>query len=386
MPLSILTASSYCPIAFAIALLLGVACASESGDVVVDVAAATASAAGDTLSVTAQQFTASGFAVGAFEEVGFRQNVSAVGELALPPEAEMLVSSVSGGIVSGLRLIEGETVRRGQTLFAVTSPELLSLQRELLETRARLVYLHEELARQRALDSANVSARKTLSAAESEVRVADAIVAGLSRQLRAYGIDAQQVSTTRLLDRLSVTAPRSGQIAAVYAHNGQRLAPGETAVEIVATDELHLELYVLERDVPLLREGQAVRFMLPDGAAPRTATVHLIAPTIDSLRRATVHCDLPAVSSRGLLAGMYVQAEVTVGDRSYPSLPEEAIVEQEGSQIVLMLTTHHGTRFVPRTVDVGPSQDGRTAILNAADFPPGATFLTQGAFYLMGVE
>lgn len=369
------------------ALVLGAGCggsAAEESEVLAEAVAV--GARGDTIVVTPAQFAASGFATGVFEEVGFRQNVACTGVLALPPEAEAIVSSVSGGIVSGLGLIEGQAVRKGQTLFSVTSQNLLDRQRELLETETRLVALREEVARQEALDAANVSARKYLVEARANVRAAEVAAEGIGAQLRAFGIDPGRVRDSGLVDRLRVTAPRAGRVAAVLAANGQRLEPGEAALRIVATDELHLELHVLERDITLVREGQEVRFTVPNDATPRRAVVHLIAPTVDSLRRALVHCDMPRASGSGLLGGMYARAEITVAERSYPSLPEAAIVEQEGAPLVLVQTDGTGTRFVPRTVDVGATQAGRTAILNAADFPAGTRFLTEGAFYLLGVE
>ena len=335
---------------------------------------------GDTIAVTRQQFTASGFATGGFEEVGFRQNVSATGNIALPPEAMVDVSSVSGGVVSGLKLIEGETVRKGQTLFTVTSTELLGLQRELLELRARLVALRAEERRQEALDSANVSARKYLIEARANVRTAEVLAAGIEGQLRAFGVSPGRVNNAGLVERLTVTAPRAGQVAAVRAANGQRLAPGEAALAIVSTDELHLELRVLERDITLMRAGQEVRFTVANDAAVRRAEVHLIAPTVDSLRRALVHCDVTRASGEGLLGGMYVQAEIIVDERRQASLPDAAIVEQEGTPLALVQVDPAGTRFVPRKVERGLSQDGRTAILNAGEFAPGTKFLTEGAF------
>ncbi len=369
------------------ALVLGVGCGGSPAEESEVLAQAEATRPqGDTVVVTREQFEASGFATDVFEEVGFRQNVTCTGELALPPEAEAMVSSVSGGVVSGLSLIEGQTVRKGQTLFAVTSQNLLELQRELLETETRLVALREEVARQEALDAANVSARKYLVEARANVRLAEVTAEGIGAQLRASGVDPRRVSASGLVDRLAVAAPRSGQVAAVLAANGQRLEPGQAAVRIVSTEELHLELYVLERDITLLREGQEVRFTVPNDATPRRATVHLIAPTVDSLRRALVHCDIARAGARGLLGGMYVRAEVIVGQREQASLPDGAIVEQEGARFVLVQADAAGTRFVPREVDAGPTQEGRTAILNAGDFPAGTRFLTEGAFYLLGVE
>ncbi len=61
---------------------------------------------------------------------------------------------------------------------------------------------------------------------------------------------------------VNLYAPISGYVTEVNVNLGKYVSPTDVMFEIVDTEHLHAELTVFERDVPRLKIGQKVRFIL----------------------------------------------------------------------------------------------------------------------------
>jgi cobalt-zinc-cadmium efflux system membrane fusion protein len=71
--------------------------------------------------------------VGIVEQTPLRQKVGltiyANGTIEVPPQNKTVISVQFGGFVKSLSVLDGMSVKKGQTLFTIEHPELIQLQR-----------------------------------------------------------------------------------------------------------------------------------------------------------------------------------------------------------------------------------------------------------------
>ena len=117
------------------------------------------------------------------------------------------------------------------------------------------------------------------------------------------------------------------------------------------------------------------------------AVVHLVNKTVDPENRSIgVHGHLvdEKLSTR-FNPGMYVEAEIYTTSASKTSLPQNALVEMDGQNYVLVLESSSNNEyvFVRHKVKKGKSNNTYSEILNTDDFGDDTSFLVNGSFNLI---
>lgn len=257
------------------------------------------------------------------------------GTLDVPPQQMLSVSAPMGGFLRSSDLLQGKHVTKGQIIATLEDPAYLQLQQDYLETASQLDFLKTEYERQEELMKENINARKTYEQAKANYRSTGARLAGLKAKLKLVKIDIGNLENGQIQPTINVYAPISGYVTEVNVNLGKYVNPTDVMFEIVDTEHLHAELTVFERDVPKLKIGQKVRFILANELKERMATVYLIGREISADRTVRIHCHLDK-EDRELLPGMYLTAFVETKNELQPSLPENAIVNYEGKNYIFI--------------------------------------------------
>lgn len=226
------------------------------------------------------------------------------------------------------------------------------------EARANAARL-EALAREGLSPEADRdSAQAALARAEAGLESAREEVQLRRAQLRQRESELR-VARQRLADA-AIRSPIDGYVQLRRASVGEYLAAGATIAEVVRIDPLRLRLAVPEREATLIKAGQAVRVTL-DGADPRVpadsrvGSVARLAPGLDADSRSLlVEADIPNPEGQ-LRPGNFVHAQIVVGEREVPTLPESAIVTFAGLQKVLLVKDG---KAVERPVTTGAKRGG----------------------------
>ena len=162
------------------------------------------------------------------------------------------------------------------------------------------------------------------------------------------------------------------------------LNPSDIAITVTNTDNLHIELKIFEKDLPMVKKGQQINVRLQnDNDKLYKGVVHLVNKAINyNDRTIDIHGDLVNEADVQLFApGMYIEAEILTSSAEFPALPSEAVANIDNDFFVLV--KEDGTRFKRTLVKTGATQHGFTQILNASDFAQNTEFLTKGAFNLI---
>ena len=338
------------------------------------------------ITITKEQFNNSGMVLGKLEEKSFPVTIQTNGMIDVPPENRAVVSATMGGYIKRTPLLIGDVVKRGQLLVTIENPEFITLQQDYMEIKQQLAFLQSEYERQQTLREENITSQKSFLKAESEFKTAYARYNGLEKQLTMLNISPAQVEQGNISSSATIYAPINGSITQMNVTKGTYVSPASPILEIIDNDHIHLELSVFEKDIMKIKKGQMIRFRIPESSEETfAAEVHLIGASIDENRTIKVHGHLENEGGN-FLTGMFVDAEIVTENTSAKAIPSEAVVEQEGKFYVLRNTATRDTEYTFESLEIqlGNSVDGFTEVKNASQFSDSDTFLTKGAFNVLG--
>tara|TARA_R110000868_G_scaffold107232_3_gene293347 strand:+ start:270 stop:1370 length:1101 start_codon:yes stop_codon:yes gene_type:complete len=338
----------------------------------------------DVITITDNQFSSGNMELGKMTTQPFNTIVKANGMFAVPPENQADVSAYFAGYVKDISLLPGDAVKKGQTLFTIENPEYVQVQQNFLEAKGRLNYLKSDYDRQKELIADNVTSKKNFLKAESEYTVTLAQYQSLKKRLSLMNINPNTLSGDNIRSVINVPSPLSGYATTINATKGMYLNPSDVAITVTNTDDLHIELKIFEKDLPMVKVGQPINVRLQnDMNTIYEGKVHLVNKTINLQERTVnIHGDLMNDSDAKLFApGMYIDGEILTTTTEYPALPVEAVANIDNDYFVLV--KENGTNFKRVLVKIGATNNGFVQIVNADDFKPDTQFLTKGAFNLI---
>lgn len=338
----------------------------------------------DIITITESQFVASNMALGKLTLQDFSTTIKANGMFDVPPENRASVSAYFAGYVKNISLLPGDAVKKGQVLFTIENPEYVQMQQDFLEAKGRLHYLKSDYDRQKLLMDDQVTSKKNFLKAEADYTVTLVQFQSLKKKLDLMNINANTLTGENISAVISVLSPISGYVTSVETGKGKFLNPSDIALTIINTDNLHIELMIFEKDLPMVKVGQIIRIKLQNDDKNRyEAKVHLINKAINIENRTIdVHGDLVNEEEAKFFApGMYAETEIITGTEKMLALPQEAVANIENDFFVLV--KQNATSFKRIPVKIGATDNGFVQIINADDFDSNTEFLTKGAFNLI---
>lgn len=289
--------------------------------------------------VTQDQFKTMNMEISPLVEKDFDVVIKASGRIDVPPQKRAKVTSFVGGFVKSLSHMVGDKVTKGQPLLTLESPEYLDIQQSYLEIFGQLSYLKSEYERQRTLFNEKIASQKKYLESESDYKKAKATYESLRQKLRLLNINPEQVEQGKLSSSVTVYAPISGDITIINANMGMSVSPSDVIMEIVDTKSLHLELSVFEKNVFDLKNGQKVKFIIPQISSDEfEAVISLIGKSVEGNDRIiTVYATLDDAAKQKLLSGMFAEAQIVADSKKVLSVPVDALTSEESNQFLLVL-------------------------------------------------
>lgn len=293
------------------------------------------------------QFKNSDITLGDFVLKNLSEVINANGYTKLPPQNQADVSVFVGGIIKSIHAIEGQYVKKGQTLATFQSLEYnnirlekAKLQEQLDASQTNIGYLQLEYARQKELSDENVNAKKTFQKVASDLEFENKKVANLQNQLAILEQNLE-VGGSAQSPIIAVIAPISGYISEVYIKIGSHAEVGKPLFSIVDNSQMHVDLLVYEKDLYKVKTGQHVRFILTNqNNSEIKGKIFGIGKAFENdTKSVAVHADI-VNDKQTLISGMYVNALIDVGSKSVQALPNEAIVKADGREFIFVLEEH----------------------------------------------
>lgn len=258
----------------------------------------------------------------------------------------------------------GKLIRRGQPLFTLYSPELVSTQEEYLIARRGQASLQQS-------HYANVS------------EGADLLLRSARERLRLWDISEEQVErleqTGEVQRTLMIRAPVSGYVLQRDIFPETYVKPDKTLYTIADLSRVWVHVDLYEFEAPYVRTGQPATMQLSyyPGKTFR-GRVSYVYPTVDPKTR-TVRVRLEFRNPNlELKPEMFADVDLKIDYGTHIVIPSEAVLDSGLRQIVFVV--HDGGLFEPRQVELGPKFDGRVAILRGLE--ESDTIVTSGNFLI----
>lgn len=343
-----------------------------------------------TTSLTAEQIKSIGIGFGSVEQKQLTRSLKTTGMLRVPNQNKATINSVYSGVVKTLLVQPGDIVRKGQTIASIANPEFVQVQSNYLSVAAKIGLAELEVKRQQELNAGNAGALKNLQAAETELRTLRTARSTYEQQIRLMGIDPATLSNGRLISVLSVTSPISGVVSSVKVEMGSYIDLSTPIAEIVDNSQLHLDLFVYEKDLPKLKENQLIHFTLTNNPGREyDAQIYSLGSSFEGESKAvTVHAKVQG-DKTGLIDGMNITAVISLEKSTVPAVPAESIVTMQGQDYIFLVTAgahdqeEKETGFEMIPVARGTTDVGYTEITPLKEIPATARIVTRGAFFIM---
>jgi cobalt-zinc-cadmium efflux system membrane fusion protein len=318
----------------------------------------------DEVSLTADQYKVAAIELGKIDMRNLSSVIKVNGTIDVPPQNVVSISAPLGGYVKSSGLLPGQAVRKGQVVAVIENAEFIDIQQDYLESKSRMVFLSQELERQKELRKEEVNAAKTLQQVTSEYNMMNAKISALEQKLSLIGISTKTVQI-RISKTSNLYSPINGYVTASNVNRGKYVQPSDVLFELANKSDMHLALNVFEKDVRKINPGQPIRFALANETDyHREAKVFLIGKATEEDGTIPVHCHLTISNDPAMLPGMYVKAMIETRTDDLPALPIDAIIQSEGKDFIFVQTdtAQNKTTFKMIPVVKGIEQEGFVAV------------------------
>lgn len=296
----------------------------------------------NTATLTEEQMKSIGVELGVIEEKQLSFSLKTNGVLKVPNQNKASVNSIYSGVIKSLSVQPGNLVRRGQVIATVANPEFIQVQSEYIGVNAKISLAELEVKRQKELNAGNAGALKNLQSSETELRTLRNIRSTLAQQIQLMGISPSRLSNGKLISVLAITSPISGVVSNVMVKMGSYVDVTTAVAEIVDNSQLHLDLFVYEKDLPKLKDNSLIHFTLTNNPGKEyDAQIYSLGSSFEGESKAvTVHAKVQGERS-GLIEGMNVTAIISLEKATVPAVPTDAIVTIAGKDYIFMATDQH---------------------------------------------
>lgn len=369
----------------------------------------------NTATFTDEQIKSIGIVIGNIEEKQLTASIRANGALRVPNQNKASINSLYSGIIKSLLIQPGNQVKKGQVIATIANPDFIRMQEEYLAINPKIVLAEQEFNRQKELNEGNAGALKNLQSAESELRGFNTRKSALEQQIRLMGINPKNLSNGQLISVVSLQSPISGIVSNVAVKMGSYVDLSTPVAEVVDNSQLHLDLFVYEKDLPKLKNNQEIHFTVTNNPGKEyDAQIFSLGSTFeDESKAVSVHARVKG-DKTGLIDGMNVTALISLDKVTTPAVPNDAIVTFQGQDYIFIVTDAHaeeehheegkehkhdesephdhkaqpkpaekGIVFEKVPVAKGTSEVGYTQITLLKSIPPDAKIVTKGAFFVL---
>jgi Cu(I)/Ag(I) efflux system membrane fusion protein len=267
----------------------------------------------------------------------FAETLPMTGSISVVENHVTVVSSRVTGRVDSVLKVTGETVKAGEALALIYSPDYLSAREEYLQVQKEDIQPGSDLA-----GFADLSRKK----------------------LEAMGLSADDIAglAENSDDHLVVRAAKDGVLTSVNTVVGNMQNPGDTLFTTANLDRVWFagDLYV--EDLPKAHNGQKILITAEGQDQPLTGTLSFISPVVDANARTVKVRAIIDNPAHVLRAAMFVQGALVLNDRPALVVPQAAVLTLNDKTYCFKEVGKN--RFAEVPVTVGRQDDNLASISN----------------------
>ncbi len=214
------------------------------------------------IKITAEQVSNLGIATGKLQVVSQFPLHSAPAQVVIPPDQEYIVSATQAGLVSKLTVAVGDSVIKNQLLAELTSPALLSLQRQYLKADNARQLAEYSLQRDKQLVQEGVISKRRWQESQSHYNSFVAEANEARQLLEIAGLSSVElkklVKHHQLTSQLNVVSPIDGVVIERMVVSGERVDVMMPLYRIASLQPLWLDIAIPQQHINQVRLNDKV--------------------------------------------------------------------------------------------------------------------------------
>ena len=313
--------------------------------------------------------------------------IVATGKVLVSEDRIAVIGPVHEGRIVRLYAGQGSTVKKGQKLADLESPDIDEAEADYLkaladaESARRTSEAEVKLAqasydRTKQLYEKTITAGKNLQAAEHDLEVAKASAAGslastraaltaARRRLLILGMSESDVDALAnqrdLAAVFSLKSPIEGTVVERNATIGATVDPDANLFKIIDVSRIWIDANVFEKDIQRVKLGQDVKVSVQSlPGSTLSGKVILVSSVVDpETRSVRVRTEVPNGDGR-LKPEMFANVQIITDVNSTAlSIPQSALVFDNGQPVVFVVS---GSGYEKRSVVTGLQGNDRVEI------------------------
>ena len=273
-----------------------------------------------------------------------------------------VISQVSGP-VGRIVVVPGQTVKAGQPMLYVSSPDFAQLRSNYIKARDAHALAHKNYARAQDLYAHHAIAERDLQTAESAEVQAQADLEAAEQSLRIVGANPESIMRARGAE-VPVNAPISGEVVERLVAPGQLLQGGNTQCFTISDmRKVWVMVNVYQQDLEDVHVGDAATIRSDAYPDVFHGKISYLGASLDPATRTLQARVVTENPGEKLKKDMYVTVELVAGKiHNALAVPDSAVLRDAENEPFVYLEVEPG-KFAQRNVKLGESRDGKTQIV-----------------------
>lgn len=328
----------------------------------------------DALKLTAEQIDAAGIELVKAAGRAMSTSVSFAGEIRFDEDRTSHIVAPLSGVVEAVKVDLGETVRKGQVLAVIASPEISQQRSELSAAQKRFELARLTASREQALWEEKISPEQDYLQARQAYQEAQIELSNARQKMTATG--GSQSATGG--NRYELKAPFDGVIVEKHLGIGERVDTSTPAFIVSDLSRVWATFGVPPSDLAKVAVGSTVTVSAPDLDSQVQGRVGYVGSLLGEQNRAAP-VRVTLANPQGVWRpGLFVTVSVAAHETAAAVVVPQAALQTIEDKLSVFVRTPEG--FKAEAVETGRRDGGQVEILKGLD--AGAQVAAAGSFIL----
>lgn len=316
--------------------------------------------------------------------VSLADKLQAPSRVEVDEERLVRIGSFVTGRITDLYVILGDTVKIGDPLARITSPELTQAQLAYLRAFSRTIVTEKATERAHLLRAADVLPLAEVERRVSELEIARAEFESAKEQLRLLGVDSDTLKALakqgHILPSIAIRATRNGVVIGRNVIVGQVVQPSDQLFQLADLSSVWVVGDVPEQIARDVKVGQHVEIHVPalGDEISFDGLIIFVADTLNPLTRTVMVRTMVENSSRKLKPDMLATMHIVDNPTKSLVVPISAVVREANRDYIFL--SQGNNQFLRIPVELGPEVADMRPVVKGVSL--GQKIVVDGAFHL----
>jgi cobalt-zinc-cadmium efflux system membrane fusion protein len=322
--------------------------------------------------MTAAQIRNAGIELATAAAANISDTVELPGEIAFNEDRTAHIVPRLPGVAVSVSADLGQSVRKGQILAVLASPELAELRSASLAAQRRLELARLTYAREKGLWEGQISAEQDYLQAQQALREAE--IQARNARAKLTALDA--VDNEATLNRHVLRAPFDGVIVEKHIAQGEAVKEDANVFLISDLSTVWVDIAVTPGNLEAVRTGVAALVKATGTGSTASGSISYVGNLLGEQTRSAKARVVIANPQRAWRPGLFVSVAIQRGQKAAAvTVQADAIHTQDGKSVVYL---RNADGFTAQAVSPGSSDGRLVEILDGVR--AGASYAAKGSY------